>query len=294
MPTGDGSDNVQGGAGRDRITVEGFGTKSIDGGSGSDTIVFTQQAVVNLYSGVAMRGQDGIDGVDSVSGIEHVITGGADDVIIATDTANTVRSGDGDDWTMTLGGNDSVYAGKGNDTVHAGDGSDTIRGEDGADALYGGHGNDVIWAGHGIDTIRGGAGADELWGNQPLGLASQTPVKDVFVWGEGDIGLDSVRNFSMAHDKLSFLDGFLAGGPKADNLLVFLDGSDAMLAANIDGHGWDFIARFKDVNGIALTNAIEDGSIFDIDTADVGGGGPGGFDLPADAGTIGMGLQFLF
>jgi Ca2+-binding RTX toxin-like protein len=274
--TGDGADVVEGGAGRDRITVEGFGNKTIDGGDGIDTLIFTQKAVVNLHSGFATRGDNGVEGFDTISSVENVITDKFADVIVATEGANTVQAGDGDDWVMALGGDDFIYAGKGNDTV------------------LGGDGDDIIWGGHGTDVIRGGEGADELRGNQPLGLASQIPIKDVLVWGEGDIGLDTVHNFSLAHDKLKFLDGFLAEGDVADNLLVFIDGTDAMLAANIEGHGWDFIGRFKDVNGIAMTNGIENGSIFDVQTTGVGGDVPGDFGGLEDADAIGIGLQIQF
>jgi Ca2+-binding RTX toxin-like protein len=294
ISTGDGADVVDGGAGRDRITVEGFGNKSIDGGAGIDTLSFTQKAVVNLYSGFAMRGENGVEGFDTISNVENVIASHLDDVVVATDGANAVHAGDGDDWVMALSGNDSIYAGKGNDTALGGDGDDVIRGDHGEDVLDGGAGADNIWGGHGEDVIRGGAGADYLAGNQPLGLASQMSVKDVFVWDEGDIGLDTVADFSVAYDKLRFMPGFLAEGPAADNLLVFNNSGSAMLAANIAGVGWDFIANFENVNAIALSNAIEDGSIFDVETTDVGDGAPGGFDTVDLSDPIGIGLQIMF
>jgi Ca2+-binding RTX toxin-like protein len=292
--TGDGGDTVYGDGGRDWITVEGFGGKTINGGAGVDTLEFTQKAVVNLYSGFAWRGNAGVDGTDGVTSIENLVTSGHDDVVIATDGVNDVRTFGGSDWIMAMGGDDRIFAGAGDDTVLGGDGKDTIRGEDGADELDGGAGDDVIWGGHGADVIRGGAGADKLAGNQPLGLATQMAVTDVFVWGEGDIGLDTISDFSVAHDKLRFMPGFLAEGPTADNLLVFNNNGSAMLAANIAGVGWDFIANLEYVNAIALSNAIEDGSVFDVETTGVGDGAPGGFATVDLSDPSGIGLQILF
>jgi len=288
ITTGDGADTVRGDEGNDTITVQGFGNKTINGGSGTDTLVFEQKVVVSLSGGFAQRGQNGVEGTDAIAGIENVTSAHHDDIIVGSNGANVIRSMDGHDQIAALDGNDTVYAGTGNDIVQGGDGDDWILGEDGNDVLYGGAGNDTIWGGHGVDTIRGGAGADELWGNQPLGLASQIAVKDVFVWAEGDIGYDQVFNFSIAYDRLRFEHGFLAEGATKDQLLVVHSGSGAMLAANIAGHGWDFIARFDGVSAAALAAAIDSGSVFDIELTGVGGGGPGGFGSSGDPDTFGF------
>jgi Ca2+-binding RTX toxin-like protein len=292
---GDGSNDLYGDAGNDMLHLSGFGTNHVDGGSGVDTIVFVQQAVVNLFNGFAQRGPQGVEGTDSIVAVENVTTAQHADAVIGTDGRNVIRTNGGDDWVMALGGNDEIHAGTGADTVLGGAGNDVIRGEDGNDRLEGGDGDDIIWGGHGVDVIRGGAGADQLWGNQPLGLASQIAVKDVFVWAAGEIGLDTVGNFSLAHDKLRFDPGFLAAGDAEDNLLVFANGSGAMLAANIAGHGWDFIASFDHVNAIALEDAIDSGAIFDVETTGLGDGAPDGFGLPDPVEVaLGVTLQIMF
>lgn len=290
---GDGSNDLYGGSGNDIIHLSGFGNNYVDGGTGTDTIVFTQHAVVNLYSGFAWRGPQGVEGMDTIIHVENVTTGKHDDVVIGTDVRNVIRTNGGDDFVMAMGGDDLVHAGAGDDTVYGGAGDDDIYGENGDDYLDGGDGDDMIVGGRGADRIRGGAGDDDIW----LGRKHISDTdRDVLIWKEGDIGLDTVRGFNVAHDRLNFGEGFLAAGPEEDNLLVFLDGSDAMLAANIAGHGWDFIARFEDVSAIALTNAIENGSVFDVEVSDVGNGGPGGF-APADdpyAIALGVNLQIMF
>jgi Ca2+-binding RTX toxin-like protein len=288
--TGDGADTVTGDAGDDRIHVEGFGGKSIDGGADTDTIFFSQKVVVNLFSGLAWRGNGGVEGTDTIANVENVASGSAADVIVGTDGANYVNSGSGNDAILALGGNDDIYAGRGADTVSGGDGHDTVRGEQGNDSLDGGDGDDTVYGGVGRDTVRGGEGDDEIWGDG-VGVPGE---RDVFLWAAGDIGLDTLMDFQLGLDRLSFGPGFLAAGPAADNLLVFNDNGDSLLAANIAGHGWDFIGRFEGVNAIALGNAIEDGSVFAVQTTGLGGGAPGGF-LPGDDPLgIGIGLQIVF
>jgi len=271
---GDGSNDLHGDAGNDSFHLGGFSTNQVDGGSGVDTIVFTQQAVVNLFNGFAMRGAQGLDGTDSIVGVENVTTGKHADVVIGDDGRNV------------------IHVGSGADTVLGGDGNDSIHGGNGNDSLVGGDGDDFINAGRGADRIRGGEGADTIW---LAGIDLSGAERDVLVWGAGDVGLDTVSGFSVAHDRLNFSEGFLATGPQEDNLLVFFDGADAMLAANIAGLGWEFIATFEDVNAIALTNAIESGSIFDVQTTGLGEDGPGGFGLPNPVEiALGVNLQIMF
>ncbi len=68
----------------------------------------------------------------------------------------------------------------------------------GNDFLNGGDGNDIIYGQRGDDTIRGGAGNDVLFGGAG---------KDTFVWKSGDVGTDTIKDFSHAEgDKLDLSD----------------------------------------------------------------------------------------
>ncbi len=68
----------------------------------------------------------------------------------------------------------------------------------GNDFLNGGDGNDIIYGQRGDDTLRGGAGNDVLFGGAG---------KDTFVWKTGDVGTDTIKDFSHAEgDKLDLSD----------------------------------------------------------------------------------------
>ncbi|MEB2873041.1 retention module-containing protein [Pseudomonas rhizosphaerae] len=68
----------------------------------------------------------------------------------------------------------------------------------GNDFLNGGDGNDIIYGQSGNDTLRGGAGNDILFGGAG---------KDTFVWKSGDVGSDTIKDFSHAEgDKLDLSD----------------------------------------------------------------------------------------
>ncbi|KNC17380.1 retention module-containing protein [Pseudomonas sp. RIT-PI-a] len=68
----------------------------------------------------------------------------------------------------------------------------------GNDFLNGGDGDDIIYGQRGDDTLRGGAGNDVLFGGAG---------KDTFVWKSGDVGTDTIKDFSHAEgDKLDLSD----------------------------------------------------------------------------------------
>lgn len=92
----------------------------------------------------------------------------------ATDLADVIDAGAGNDIVYSGGGNDSVQGAAGSDTLYGGDGDDIISGGsdeflgDGSDMLYGGAGNDILIASDefqlGVvtirDTLHGGTGDD--------------------------------------------------------------------------------------------------------------------------------------
>ena len=93
--TGSGNDKVEAGNGNDLIIGgEGAGDDSYDGGSGFDTIKYTSATddiIVDLTKGIAgsKNGSDkaGI-GSDTLKGIENVIGGYYDDLLIGNDADN--------------------------------------------------------------------------------------------------------------------------------------------------------------------------------------------------------------
>jgi Ca2+-binding RTX toxin-like protein len=135
---GAGNDTLLGGTGDD--VLEGDAGKDvIKGGLGSDEVGYTNattRVIVDL--GIVGFQQTGGEGLDSLSGFEHIYGSSHDDRLI----------GDGGDNRLTSSyGADTMLGGAGNDTLIGGFGSDNVA----ADRLTGGAGT---------DTLTGGAGAD--------------------------------------------------------------------------------------------------------------------------------------
>jgi serralysin len=215
---GNGSDTIIGGTGDDTM-VAGAGNNSLSGGAGNDSITggadldwltyaeltaASQAVTVDLFSGMAM----GAGGVDALAGIENVITGAGNDVVLGSELANALSTG---------AGNDSLAGGIGADTLDAGAGADTLSGGAGNDSIAGG--NDVDWLTYaelteasqavtidlvtgrasgaaGADTITGienlltGAGNDSLLGDSLANMLSASAGNDTLSGGDGNDTLD--------------------------------------------------------------------------------------------------------
>ncbi len=112
----------------------------------------------------------------------------------AFSTAKTIIGGSGDSTLSGDAGNDFISGGGGNDRLHGMTGDDT---------LLGGTGNDILIGGAGDDILIGGLGAD------------------TFVWQNGDIGHDSIKDFSASEgDRIDLRD--LLQGENDDNILNYL------------------------------------------------------------------------
>ncbi|MEM7340539.1 MAG: calcium-binding protein [Actinomycetota bacterium] len=132
-----------------------------------------------------------------------------DDVILGTDSGETINGLGGNDTICALGGADTVFAGDGDDWVDAGSGNDTVLGQadndslnggGGADMLSGNAGNDVIngdgdgdtaFGGSGDDTIAGGVGNDTLGGSSGTDTIRGEAGEDTISGGSDDDGLIS-------------------------------------------------------------------------------------------------------
>jgi len=141
----DGPDTLDGLGGNDTL-AGGGGNDLIQGGLGDDLASYaeltaTQAVSVNLAVGRAL----GAAGHDTLSGIEHVLTGAGHDSLLGDGLAN---------WLSGGAGNDLLSGGAGNDTLDGGDGADTIWGGNGDDVFIVGDGDRVYEAGgQGTDTI---------------------------------------------------------------------------------------------------------------------------------------------
>ena len=237
------SDEIRGGSGDDRITGHA-GDDLIDGGDGVDTVDYSAESgdeaiYVNLTREPdwfaiddggrdprAFEARDGHGFIDSLVGIENVVTGGGDDVVYGSREANRIETGDCDDILIGYGGADVLIGGNGNDIydigVHGGqsDPVTIIETADGGEAdevrttlpflvlpdfvenARGTHlvgnalDNELVGAGH-ANILDGGLGADRMEGSGwSYDIYYVDNVGDVIV-GEnyGPQGHDEVRSW---------------------------------------------------------------------------------------------------
>ncbi|NIC42718.1 type I secretion C-terminal target domain-containing protein [Aquabacterium sp. A08] len=134
----------------------------------------------------------------------------ANNVILGTDSGETIN-------LANVGS--MVEAGAGNDTVNGGSGNDIIMGGDGDDVLWGNGGNDLLVGGSGNDTLTGGTGAD------------------VFKWSLADVGssgtpaVDTITDFNKSGASFT-----LAEGDKLDIADLLVDASASLVVGTESGN----------------------------------------------------------
>jgi Ca2+-binding RTX toxin-like protein len=176
-------DLLDGGDGDDRIAADHLDT--VDGGTGKDNLELDLRgrvggATFDLSSGAisaALATALGMS-VTNVEAVGNLLLGDAADSVGLVDPS-------------ALFGPGFI------NTVLAGGGNDTITGAAGRDSMFGGAGDDVLIGGGGNDVLTGDAGNDRLTG----GVGADTfEMRTIF----GNIGNDTVTDFSMADDGLNF------------------------------------------------------------------------------------------
>ncbi len=147
---GDGDDRLQGGDGPDDIR----------GGPGEDTADYSDRwepltLVIGLpdASGAAFEG-------DSLTGLERLVGGAADDLLEGAGMNEALRGGPGADTLRGASGLDLLVGGPGADRLVGGREADRLAGGDGRDVLRGGDAGDRLDGGAGRDRGDGGPGRD--------------------------------------------------------------------------------------------------------------------------------------
>ncbi|UWG64307.1 VCBS domain-containing protein [Shewanella xiamenensis] len=109
------------------------------------------------------------------------------------------------------------------DVVNGGSGNDRIYGQSGSDILYGHTGNDYIDGGSHNDALRGGEGNDTLIGGLGDDVLRGDSGADTFVWryADADKGTDHIMDFKVGEDKLDLSD--LLQGETANTLESYLN-----------------------------------------------------------------------
>jgi VCBS repeat-containing protein len=226
---GAGADVIRGGAGDDLLAIDADDRQiDIDGGSGRDTVTIEGPAGRVFDAGLAnveiVHGGDGADQVWTSTAVAVELYGGAgsdalsggvgNDTLVGEAGSDTLKGGAGND-TLVIDADDlnvNIDGGAGNDTLviedargvtvdlglaHAergvggvgadvlttsGTGAVVLEGKDGNDWLQGGAGEDKLIGGAGSDAMLGGAGADTL----------VIDAQDLLATLDGGAGIDTV------------------------------------------------------------------------------------------------------
>lgn len=291
---GAGADILRGGAGNDRLEggswddtiAGGAGDDILMGGDGMDTLDYSRAANgVTISLGNQGVVNAGADGLDTISGFEHLRGSNFDDVLTGDGGRNFFWGGGGADridgggdwdnvyykgWGQMGGGDGQLVSEVWKDMagviyVRAGDGSvdiltniETLWFENTSSALsatdigivhQGGAGAETLYGGSGLDTLRGGGGNDIIHG----GAADGSYDGEDILYGEGgddqlfgDGGTDTLYGGDGA-DRLT-------GGSYGRNKLYGGAGNDTYV---IGDHEYTADEIFEDVDGGIDTIILE-------------------------------------
>ena len=188
-----------------RITTDvfdfnGFG---IRGSRQDDGFSFRYNATENLGS---IRLSTCNDTINASNAADVIYGGKGDDQLFGFGGNDTLRGGYGDDELGGFTGNNLLYGGHGddsigggdggNDTIYGGPGHDIVAAQDGDDWIHGGSGRDLLFGDKGNDGIDGGRGSDELWGGAGNDTLSGGGGKDTFVFFDNG-GTDIIEDFNL-------------------------------------------------------------------------------------------------
>ncbi|MDP9423378.1 MAG: hypothetical protein M3Q19_11215 [Pseudomonadota bacterium] len=246
------NDTLDGGGGNDLLTA-GIGNHSLIGGNGSDTVSFTENGSPEpaLTISLGLQGVAQATGAGSwtLTGIENLSGGIADDHLTGDGNDNVLAGDQGDDRLFGAAGNDTLY-GDGRIAIDYGGGALTsgpiATFADGAtaDPAFV-SGDDILDGGAGDDTLNGGGGSDTAsfasWAEGVIsGLSSSG---NGFATNAGETEFDtliSIENLSGSAfgDQLSgTIHANVLSGGDGNDLLRGNAGNDSLLG----GNGNDFL-----------------------------------------------------
>jgi Ca2+-binding RTX toxin-like protein len=150
------------------------------------------------------------------SGINYVIGGSGEDVLVGDDNVQNISGNGGGDYLEGKGGEDSLLGGDGNDLLNGGDDNDILQGDAGDDQIFGEDGSDIIIAGAGNDFAHGGSGDDIISGGDGNDMILAASGNDSI---SGDAGNDTLDG-GLGDDSIS--------GGTGDDLILGNLGNDAI------------------------------------------------------------------
>jgi Ca2+-binding RTX toxin-like protein len=280
-------ENAIGGSGDDTF-VSASGNNSFDGGAGIDALNFasvTTAVTVNLATGSAVGAAIG---TDSVSNIENIIGGTANDTLTGDTNNNTFIGGLGNDTITGGGGVDfadyssataAVVVNLSTSTATGGAGSDKLfsiqgaigsafndvfTGDSNDNTFSGGNGNDTFFTGVGNDVFDGGLGTDLV---NYAALSSAVTVNlvtgDVDAGSHGTDTLSAVENVTTGsgNDTIVASDeaNVITAGTGTDT--VSYEFSSGAVTANlatgiVTGSGGDTLSAVENVIGSAFDDIL--------------------------------------
>jgi Ca2+-binding RTX toxin-like protein len=284
---GGGMDEFHGGDGNDILrfnTVQGVSEVTAYGGAGTDRLITTFDTSSAETASITSDGSNALvfdtAGVQSTlydfenfwlhsynDVLDITISGDFSQSLSSTDTnffqTNGIGSYNLDASALISETKLHIYGGSNSDIVNTGAGNDTIESGAGNDILDGGLGADILKGGDGDDILLGGAGDDTLSG----GLDS-----DIFIFRNGEVGIDIITDFDAAANTGDILDltDLLSGasiatedGANLDAYLHFsLSGSNTIVEVDIDGDG-SATEQTIQLNNIDLVTGNTDVQIID-------------------------------
>jgi Ca2+-binding RTX toxin-like protein len=204
-------------------------------------------------------------------------------VDVATEGADFLTGGAGDDVINGLGGNDTLGAGSGNDILNGGAGDDVLYGQDGKDTLDGGTGNDDLQGGAGNDIylFGPGYGQDSIFDDDRT-VGNVDTVR--FVAGVAPTDVTVTRDMGSLYLSLNGgadqlrLSGWFGWDSFKVERVEFSDGTvwdAAAMFAQIDGgtEGADFLVGTSGddvINGLGGNDTIYGGTGNDMLSGDAG------------------------
>jgi hypothetical protein len=201
---------------------------------------------ISLTLGLAGSGGIAYASSDSVRALD------GNDTVTGSDSDDDINGNKDQDIIAGAGGNDFLRGGQGNDLVQGDAGNDEVNGNNGNDTVEGGDNNDIVRGGKDDDSLNGGSGDDTLYGDLGVDVLTGGDGNDTFAL-QLNKGTDTITDFRPNEDTF----GIVSGEIDVNNLNVFANGTDTLIADKISGQT---IAIVKDVDSNTVASEIGIGS----------------------------------
>ncbi len=255
LPVSGGAFRFEGGAGSDRLAVNGDieyrlnDTRLMSTGGGRILHDEVERAALNGGAGNNTLIGVGYSGALTLNGL------GGNDLMWGGTSTNTILGGTGDD---------RLYGNAFNDILDGGDGNDLLYGYDGNDSLIGGIGNDQLFGDLGDDSLIGDAGNDQLFGGLGNDSINGGAGLDL-LWFDGSDNADSLRLQFLSATTANFIRKPRGLQSVLEQDSVVYDATDEAVVNALDGD--DLITIDA---AFAILGLVDGGNGIDTCTAPVG------------------------